>query len=266
MGDAFGKPILRALDSQPDRWDITSLRVIVSSGVMFSEGIKHGLLRHRPDMAIMDSLGSSEAVGVGSSVSTGAGGASTTASFRLSEHTKVLTEDGRAVEPGSGQAGMLARSGNISVGYYKDPEKSALTFRTFGGVRYSMPGDWATVEADGTLRLLGRGSVCINTAGEKVFPEEVEEVLKEQATVRDAVVVGVPDERWGEAVVAIVEPASAADLDEADLVGHVKSKLAGYKVPKRVLAVPDIGRAANGKVDYARLRAEATERLQAADR
>jgi len=198
-------------------------------------------------------------------MSTGTGGAST-ASFKLSEHTRVLAEEGGDVEPGSGQAGMLARSGNIPVGYYKDPEKSALTFRILDGVRYSMPGDWATVEADGTLRLLGRGSVCINTAGEKVFPEEVEEVLKEHASVHDAVVVGVADERWGEAVVAMVEPVAGADLDEAGLVGHVKAKLAEYKAPKRVLAVSTIGRAANGKVDYARLKAEATDRLQAAGR
>ncbi len=154
--------------------------------------------------------------------------------------------------PGSGEKGRVAVRGHTPIGYYKDPEKSAATFPVIDGARYSMPGDWATVELDGTINLLGRGSVCINTGGEKVFPEEVEEVLKEHPTVHDAVVVGVPDDKFGEAITAVVEPQPGDTLDEADLIEHVKAHLAAFKAPKRVLPVETIGRAANGKVDYAR--------------
>jgi fatty-acyl-CoA synthase len=155
----------------------------------------------------------------------------------------------------------VAVKGRTPVGYYKDPEKSAATFIEIDGARYSMPGDYATVEADGTLRLLGRGSVCINTGGEKVYPEEVEEALKEHPSIRDAVAVGVPDEKFGEAITAVVEPAPGASLDEGEIIAHVKSRLAGFKAPKRVLEIDTIGRAPNGKVDYKRLREYAAERV-----
>jgi acyl-CoA synthetase (AMP-forming)/AMP-acid ligase II len=151
--------------------------------------------------------------------------------------------------------------GRTPVGYYKDPEKSEKTFKIIDGARYSVPGDYATVEADGTLKLLGRGSVCINTGGEKVYPEEVEEVLKTHPDVVDAVAVGVPDEKWGEAIVAMVEAVSGVTVDEADVIAHVKSRLAAFKAPKRVLSVDSIGRAPNGKVDYKRLKSEAVERV-----
>src|SRR3712207_3816825 len=167
-------------------------------------------------MMIIDAFSSSEAVGMGQSVST-AGGTSNTAKFMVGENTKVITDDGRAVEPGSGELGKVAVGGFQPIGYYKDPEKTAATFITFEGRRYSCPGDWATVEADGSLTLLGRGSVCINTGGEKVFPEEVEECLKTHPGVRDAVAVGVPDEKFGEAITAVVEPDPGADLQAADL-------------------------------------------------
>ena len=149
--------------------------------------------------------------------------------------------------------------GLTPVGYYKDPDKSAATFVEIDGDRYSIPGDWAQVDADGTLVLLGRGSVCINTGGEKVFPEEVEEVLKEHEAILDAVAVGVPDDKFGEAITAVVEPAPGVDVDEADVIAHVKGRLASYKAPKRVLTVDTIGRAPNGKVDYKRLREQAME-------
>ena len=136
--------------------------------------------------------------------------------------------------PGSGELGLVAMRGHTPIGYYKDPEKSAATFRVIDGVRYSIPGDFATVDADGTVRLLGRGSQCINTGGEKVYPEEVEEVLKLHPTVADAAVVGVPDERFGEAITALVEPDHGAAVDEAELIDHVKAHLAGFKAPKRV--------------------------------
>jgi fatty-acyl-CoA synthase len=151
----------------------------------------------------------------------------------------------------------------MPLGYYKDPDKTAATFVTIDGERFSIPGDYARVEADGTLTLLGRGSVCINTGGEKVFPEEVEEVLKLHPAVEDAVAVGVPDDRFGEAVTAVVQPVAGATVDEQAVIEHVKAHLAGFKAPKRVVVVDTIGRAPNGKVDYKRVRGLARERLGA---
>src|SRR3989442_6127013 len=172
---------------------------------MWSHETKQGLLKHHAGMILQDAFSSSEALGMGQSTSTG-DNASDTAKFTLGENTRVISEDGSDIAPGSGDVGLLAVKGTVPVGYYKDPEKSAATFREIDGARYSIPGDYATVEADGTLRVLGRGSVCINTGGEKVFPEEVEEVIKRYEPVLDAAVVGVPDEKWGEAITAIVVP------------------------------------------------------------
>jgi 3-oxocholest-4-en-26-oate---CoA ligase len=270
VGDAFAKPILRALDAEPNRWDISSLRVIVSSGVMWAATTKAGLLRHNERLIMIDSLGSSEAIGMASSTTSAqtaaaAAGEAATATFRLGPNTKVLSDDGREVQPGSGERGRVALRGRTPVGYYKDEAKSAATFITFDGVRWSIPGDFAEVDADGTLRLFGRGSQCINTGGEKVFPEEVEEALKLHPSVADAAVVGVPDDRFGEAITALVEPARDATIVEADLVAHVRASLAAYKSPKRVITVATIGRSPNGKLDYKRLKAVAIETLTAAD-
>ncbi|MDP1821023.1 MAG: acyl-CoA synthetase [Acidimicrobiales bacterium] len=260
VGDAFAKPMIRALDAAPGTYDISSLFMISSSGVMFSEASKQALLAHHPGMLIVDAFSSSEALGMGQSVST-AGGTSTTAKFTLGEHTKVITDDGRAVEPGSGETGRVAVGGFQPVGYYKDPEKSAATFISFEGRRYSVPGDYAMVEADGTLTLLGRGSVCINTGGEKVYPEEVEEALKTHEAVADAVAVGLPDDKFGEAITAVVELRPGTALDESDVIAHVKGRLAAYKAPKRVLPIDTIGRAPNGKVDYKRLKSWAADQV-----
>jgi len=260
VGDAFAKPMVRSLDAHPNRWDISSLVIVSSSGVMFSEGAKQGLLGHQPGMMIIDAFSSSEAVGMGQSVSTAAG-ASVTAKFTVGENTKVITDDGRSVVPGSGETGRVAVGGFQPIGYYKDEAKSAATFIQFEGQRYSVPGDYATVEGDGSLTLLGRGSVCINTGGEKVYPEEVEEVLKTHESVADAVAVGIPDEKFGEAITAVVELLPGADFDESAIVIHVKGKLAAYKAPKRVLSIDTIGRAPNGKVDYKRLKSWAAEQV-----
>jgi 3-oxocholest-4-en-26-oate---CoA ligase len=260
VGDAFAKPMLRALDAAPGKYDLSSLVMISSSGVMFSEASKQALLAHHSGMMIVDAFSSSEALGMGQSVSSAAG-SSTTAKFTLGENTKVITDDGREVLPGSGETGRVAVGGWQPVGYYKDEAKSAATFITFEGKRYSVPGDYAVVEADGSLSLLGRGSVCINTGGEKVFPEEVEEVLKTHDSIVDAVAVGLPDEKFGEAITAVVELAPGAAFDERAVVVHVKDKLAAYKAPKRVLAIDTIGRAPNGKVDYKRLKQWAAEEL-----
>ena len=263
VGDAFGKPILRALEAEPDRWDLSSLVAIVSSGVMWSKETKVGMLKHHPNMMLLDAFSSSEALGMGSSVS-GGGAAADTARFELSPNTIVIDEQNRKVQPGSGEIGRLAVGGRQPLGYYKDPEKSARTFLEIDGGRYSCPGDFATVEADGSITLLGRGSVCINTGGEKVFPEEVEEALKTHPSVVDAVVVGVPDEKFGEAVTGCVELRDGETVDESALIAHVRQTLAAYKSPKRIMVVDTIGRAANGKVDYKRLKAEATEQFATA--
>jgi acyl-CoA synthetase (AMP-forming)/AMP-acid ligase II len=260
VGDAFAKPLLRALDAEPDRWDLSSVIVITSSGVMWSQESKDGLLRHNPAMLLVDAFSSSEAIGLGQSVST-SGSASDTAKFSLGDKARVITDDGRDVAPGSGDIGRVAVRGYTPVGYYKDPEKSAATFVQIEGQTYSIPGDYATVEADGSLTLLGRGSVCINTGGEKVFPEEVEEVLKTHPAVLDSVVVGLPDEKFGEAITAVIEPRPGQKIDEAELIGHVKGKLASFKAPKSVVPIETIGRAPNGKVDYKRMKQYAAAEL-----
>ena len=222
--------------------------------------MKKGLLRHNPKMVLIDSFGASEAMGFGRSDTT-ADGTTEVAKFTLGAFCKVFTEDLREVKPGSGEVGFVARSGAIPRGYYKDPEKTAKTFPVIDGVRYSMPGDYCRPEADGTLTLLGRGSVCINTAGEKVYPEEVEEVLKAHDGVHDALVVGVPDEKWGQMVTAVIQMESGKTVDEETLREFVRKRLAGYKTPKRIITIENIGRASNGKADYKGVTAYAKERL-----
>ena len=249
VGDAFAKPMLRALDDNPGRWDLSSLVSIISSGVMWSQEVKHGMLRHMPQVTLLDSFGSSEAVGFALSATTKDGEAPT-ATFTLGTDVAVFTTDHKPVAPGSLEPGYIARGGNIPVGYWKDAEKTAKTFPTIGGRRWSIPGDYCLLHADSSITLLGRGSVCINTAGEKVYPEEVEEVLKQCEDVEDALVVGVPDEKWGSAVTGVVELAPGARFDEARLRKHVRDHLAGYKTPKRIVAIERLFRAPNGKADY----------------
>ncbi|MEQ9143603.1 MAG: acyl-CoA synthetase [Parvibaculaceae bacterium] len=250
VGDAFAKPLLKTLDENPGKYDLSTIVTIVSSGVMWSTEVKQGLLKHMPDAIMADSFGSSEGLGFGTSLTT-SDGAVQTAKFQIGERCRVFDENDKEVKPGSGTPGFIALTGPIPVGYYKDEEKTAKTFKTIDGVRYSIPGDWCTVEEDGTLTLLGRGSVCINTAGEKVYPEEIEEVLKTHPCVEDALVVGVPDEKWGQAVTGVIRLSDGSEFNEEDLRQHVRNALAGYKTPKRILvgnAVPF--RAPNGKADY----------------
>jgi len=258
VGDAFSRPLAAALDAEPDRWDLSCLGMVTSSGAMWSQPAKQGLLRHLPSVLLYDSLGSSEAVGLAQDVSA-SGKVATTARFAVGDRVKVLTEDGREVEPGSDEVGMVAISGAIPLGYYKDEEKSRRTFRTVDGVRYALPGDNAAVDADGSITLLGRGSAVINTGGEKVFPEEVEEVLKDHPAVDDAACIGLPDERFGEIVCALVEAAPGRPVDEAALIEHVKGRLASFKAPRVVIEVDTIGRAPNGKLDHRALRRRAGE-------
>lgn len=265
VGDAFAKPVLSALDSDPDRWDISSLRVIVSSGVMWSKETKQGLLRHNRRLIMVDALGSSEAIGMATNVFTSSSAdtsAAETAKFQLGPNTRVVTEAGADVVPGSSELGRVALRGFTPIGYYKDPIKSALTFEVIDGVRYSIPGDWAEVTEDGAVKLMGRGSQCINTGGEKVYPEEVEECLKLHDSVADAAVIGLPNERFGEAITALVEIVAGCEFDEQALIDHVKQRLARFKAPKRVLSIATIGRADNGKLDYNQLKTQALSRTQ----
>ena len=261
VGPAFAAPMLDALDANPGRWTMPSLKRIVSSGAMWGLENKQGLLKHLPHIMLMDSLGSSEALGLASSTS-GGGAAAGTAKFATGPNAAVFTEDGVRVEPGSGVRGLVAVGGYTPVGYYKDEEKSAKTFRIFEGTRWSVPGDWATVEADGSITLLGRGSQVINTGGEKVFPEEVEEALKKFPGVRDAAVVGVPDPRFGERICAVVDFVGDKAPALAELSAHVKSLLADYKAPRELVLAPVV-RAPNGKLDYKGIKAQALEALSA---
>ena len=252
VGDAFARPMIDELENSftnDTAWDISSLRLVMSSGVMFSAPLKERLLDLH-SCTILDALGSSEGTGMGKQVTSRRRKDTGTARFFLGEHTRVLTEDGEEIEPGSNMTGKLALGYPLPVGYYKDPEKTEATFPTINGRRWSIPGDWASVEKDGSITLLGRGSECINTGGEKVFPEEVEEALKINPLVVDCNVVGISDERWGQAVTAVVEIKIGATLKEAELLNDVKERLAGYKVPKSVIFVEKLKRGPNGKADY----------------
>ncbi len=249
VGDAFAKPMLRALDNEPNRWNLSCLRLMISSGAMFSTEVKQGLIEHLPALSIADVLGSTEG-GMGQSIVTKDTPRNETAKFTLGATTKVFTGGGKEVEPGSGEIGMVANGGLVPVGYYKDPEKSAETFRVVNGARYSFAGDMATIDADGTLVLFGRGSNCINTGGEKVFPEEVEEVLKLHVAVEDALVFGVPDDRFGNRIVAVVSRSPGQDVTSADIISEARTRLSSYKLPKDILIVDQVPRAPNGKPDY----------------
>ena len=260
VGDAFAKPVLSQLDAYPGRWDLSSLRVVHSSGVMFGEETKRGILRHCSELSIIDGFGSTEGAIVGQACST-KDAITETARFSPGSGVRVLNDDDRDIEPGSAEVGRLAVSGRLPIGYYKDPTKTAETFRDLGGVRHTFLGDYATVEADGSITLLGRGSACINTGGEKVFPEEVEETLKLHTSVRDAVVVGVPDDRFGEAIVALVEPVAEHELDCGEVIAFVRSRLASYKAPRHLVLVDSVARTPAGKVDYGEARRTAKTRL-----
>ena len=252
VGDVMSKPVLRTLrdDREAGRtYDLSSVEVIFSSGVAWTPGVKEELLEEIPNATLMDRAGATEStMGVQYSRR---GEPIVAARFVPPPTTKVLTEEGDEVAPGSGQAGMVAScSEHVPLGYYKDPEKSAATFRTVNGVRYVFPGDWATVAEDGSLQLLGRGTNCINTGGEKVFPEEVEGVIDRIDGVEDCLVIGIPDEDYGQSVAAVVALGPGSLLDEKKIVEITKRSLAGYKVPKRVVIAERIPRFENGKPDY----------------
>ena len=251
IGDAVGRPVVAAWEAQPDRWDASSLYALANGGSPMSPSLKQRLAELFPGRAINDGFGSSES-GVQGAQRLQAGDEITgLARFAPNPGTRVFDPDDQPVEPGSGVIGRVANSGRLPLGYLNDPEKTAATFREIDGDRYCFTGDLATVEADGTIQLLGRGSQCINTGGEKVFPEEVELLLVDHPDVVDVLVVGVPDERWGSAVTAVVEPAdSDAPPSLDDLRTHLRSTLAGYKLPKHLVLVDQVVRSPAGKADY----------------
>jgi len=252
VGDALARPLAEALEAEPERWDTSSVIMIGSGGSILSADVKRRLLERMPTvLLITEAIGSSESPVQALSVWTKAASGPDTLAFLPKDVTTVFDDDLRPVVPGSGTIGRLATAGRVPIGYYKDARKSAEAFVTVDGVRWSLPGDMATVDADGTIRVLGRGSLCINTGGEKVYPEEVEAVLKAHDAVADAVVVGVSDPRWGETVAAVVQPAAGVDWpgDEA-IAAWCRLSLAGYKVPRSVHLVEGVERSPSGKADY----------------
>ncbi len=261
VGDAFAKPLLDELKNAKENsnpYQISSLRAMISSGVMWSSEIKDGLLAMH-DMTLFDAMGSTEG-GMGSSVSNREMPAKT-AKFALNPGVIVLSDDGKEVEPGSDTMGKIGTSGLVPEGYFKDEKKSAETFKEINGVRYSFPGDYATINADGTINLLGRGSNCINTAGEKVYPEEVEEAIKKHPNVYDCLVVGLQDDKYGQRVVAIASLEENSALEEGELIDFTREQLSGYKLPKQILFVEEVMRAPNGKANYKWAKNEAQENL-----
>lgn len=248
-GDAMARPLLDALLKDHD-YDLSALFLLASTAALFSPSIKQKLLELLPNRIITDSIGSSETGFGGTSIVAAGQAHSGGPRVRIDHRTVVLDEEGNEVKPGSGVRGFLAKKGNIPVGYYKDEKKTAETFRTINGVRYAIPGDYAVVEADGTVTMLGRGSVSINSGGEKIYPEEVEAALKAHPDVFDALVVGVPDPRYGQQVAAVVaaRPGCRPSLGELDSL--VRSQIAGYKVPRSLWFVDEVKRSPAGKPDY----------------
>ena len=249
-GDAMGRPLLDVLEGSIADRDLSSLFLLASTAALFSPSLKERFLELLPNRVITDSIGSSETGFGGTSIV--AKGSSPTGGPRVTidKNTVVLDDDGNEVTPGSGVRGIIAKRGHVPVGYYKDEKKTAETFRTINGVRYAIPGDYATVEEDGTVTMLGRGSVSINTGGEKVYPEEVEAALKGHPDVFDALVVGVPDPRFGQHVAAVVAPRKGTQPTLADLDAFVRKAIAGYKVPRSLWLVDEVKRSPAGKPDY----------------
>ena len=253
IGDAMARPLIEAYAAAPEQYDLSGLAAIASGGAMLSEGVRHQLEQHLPGVRVADSFGASETGFNG----TGGGGA---ARFAVGPTTTVLDDDLRPITPGSGMTGLLARRGNIPLGYHKDDAKTAATFLVDAdGERWVVPGDLATVEGDGTITVFGRGSQVVNTGGEKVFPEEVEGALKAHPDVYDAIVVGVPDPRFGERVAALVVWRDAGAPDVDSLRAHTRTLVAGYKVPKEIHVLDEVQRTPAGKPDYRWAKARAVE-------
>ncbi len=253
VGDAMARPLADCMAANPGRWDLSMLNAVASAGAILSASVREQLEELLPNTMVLNNFGASETGHQGTAFYEGG-----EAIWVMDEeHTSVINERGERVKPG--EVGLLARSGHIPVGYYGDPEKTERTFKTFGGVRYVIPGDMATVDEEGSVVFLGRGAVCINSGGEKVYPEEVEEALKGHPAVFDAVVVGIKDQRWGQRVEAVLTLREGVEADLADIDAHCRSKVAGYKTPRRIHVVSDLNRHPSGKPDYAWARHYAEE-------
>ena len=251
VGDAFAKPMTRALEERAEAgrpYDGSSIRTIYSAGVVWSAGVKDRLFRYLPGVLLVDNCGSSEGAWYGTSVLR-KGDPTSSASFTPAPGVLLLDEHGNPMPPGTGKPGLLA-STTTMAGYHKDPEKTAQTFRFIGDVWYTVPGDYGIFNDDGTVTLLGRGTSVINTGGEKVYPEEVDDVIKTIEDVDDCLVVGTPDERFGQAVTAVVQTRAGATTGEQEVIDWVRARLAHYKAPRRVVFVEKVPRLPNGKPDY----------------
>ncbi len=248
VGDAMGRPLADALAER--EYDVETLLVVQSAGAVLSGSVRHKLQSLLPDVMIMNNFGSSESGHQGSAFYDEDEGEDARPQWFMKDNVVVIDEHFSRITPGSGAVGRLARTGPLPLGYYKDPEKTAATFVEFEGRRWVIPGDMATVEEDGTVTFLGRGSVCINSGGEKVYPEEVEEALKAHPSIFDALVVGLADERWGQRVEAVISLREGHALTEDEVRAFCRQRLAGYKVPRRVHRVPEVVRHPSGKPDY----------------
>ncbi|HKS47562.1 MAG TPA: acyl-CoA synthetase [Amycolatopsis sp.] len=248
VGDAMARPLIEAYHE--GGYDASSLVALSSHAALFSQAVKQEYLKTFPILFVTDAIGSSESgfTGMGQ-VSKGVDH-SAGPRVNFGKQAVLVDDDNKVVPPAPGATGRIARRGHLPLGYYKDPEKTKQIFAEIDGVRYVIPGDWARYEEDGTVTLLGRGSQCVNTGGEKVFPEEVEGALKSHPDVFDAIVIGVPDERLGQRVAAIVQPRPGHTLDLAAVQAHVRTEIAGYKVPRSIWVVDEISRLATGKADY----------------
>ncbi len=252
VGDTNARPLVEMWEAHPGAYDTASVRLLGSGGAILSSDVKDRMMRAFPGaLAIVEGMGSSEVPAQAVAVTTRDGASRPTLTFAPKAESAVFDDNMRMVEPGSGVVGRLATRGRLPLRYHHDPDKTARTFVEIDGVRWSFPGDMATIDADGSIRVLGRGSLCINTGGEKVYPEEVEAVLRDHARVADVIVVGRADERYGEQVVAVVEPHDANSpptLDE--LRAHCRDRLAGYKAPRALVVVDAVRRSPSGKADY----------------
>ena len=260
IGDAMARPLIEAY--RLEEYDVSSVLAISSSAALFSPSVKEEYLALLPNVVVTDAIGASETGFTGLGYVSAGNKRAEGPTVTPGPSTIVIDEQNRPVGPG--RTGRLARGGHIPLGYYKDPVKTAALFAEVDGARYAVPGDLARVEEDGSITLLGRGNTCVNTGGEKVYPEEVEGALKSFGGVFDALVIGVPDERLGQRVAAIVQPRDGQDIDLAALDAHLRTKIAGYKVPRSVWLVDQIGRTPAGKADYSWARRHAEDQLAAA--
>lgn len=252
VGDAFARPIVEELErveAEGKAYDLSSLGRIVSTGATLSAEMKRALMKRATNAAILDMVGASEGGPFAVAMTMPGQDPVATAAFMVTPNTSLFDDQTwEKIEFGSGRSGVLAASGSMPDGYFGDPEKSAKTFRVIDGVRYTIPGDFAEIDADGTVHLRGRGSVCINTGGEKVYPEEVEVAARSHPSIEDCVAVGLPDTRFGEIVALVASRTS--DISEADLIEYVKNQIATYKAPRRIIFVDAVYRSPSGKADY----------------